>query len=119
MGTSTARVRALRERRRQNLSLFKIRITKAQIEALVSKGYLDRESCDDLTARRAAAEAWLIDALARPSARRRPADVPWRANANFLKSQRLRPAGAAPELFRRSVVVLLRKGSSELSEIPQ
>ena len=49
------------------LSLVKIRITKAQIEALVSKGYLDRESCDDLTAMEAAAEAWLIDALARPS----------------------------------------------------
>ena len=67
MGTSTARGRALRERRCENLSLVKIRITKAQIEALVSKGYLDRESCDDLTAMEAAAEAWLIDALARPS----------------------------------------------------
>ena len=33
MGTSTARGRALREGRRQNLSLVKIRITKAQIEA--------------------------------------------------------------------------------------
>jgi len=35
MGTSTARVRALRERRRQGVSLFKIRITEAQIEKLV------------------------------------------------------------------------------------
>ena len=67
MGTSTARGRALREGRRQNSNLVKIRITKAQIEALVSKGYLDHESCDDLTAMGAAAEAWLIDALARPS----------------------------------------------------
>ena len=67
MGTSTARGRALRERRCENFNLVKIRITKAQIEALVSKGYLDRESCDDLTAMEAAAEAWLIDALARPS----------------------------------------------------
>ena len=49
------------------LSLVKIRITKAQIEALVSKGYIDHENCDDLTAMGAAAEAWLIDALARPS----------------------------------------------------
>ena len=48
-------------------SLVKIRITNAQIEALVSKGYLDHKSCDDHTAMGAAAEAWLIDALARPS----------------------------------------------------
>ena len=66
MGTSTARGRALRERRSEHFNR-QIRITKAQIEALVSKGYLDRESCDDLTAMEAAAEAWLIDALARPS----------------------------------------------------
>ena len=85
MGTSTARGRALREGRRQNLSLVKIRITKAQIEALVSKGYLDRESCDDLTAMEAAAEAWLIDALARPI------DV---VTINHPAARRSRPKGA-------------------------
>jgi len=67
MGTSTARVRALRERRRQNLSLLKIQISKAQIEALVSKGYLDSRRRNDLTAVSAAVEAWLPDILARTS----------------------------------------------------
>ena len=85
MGISTARGRALRDRRRENLNLVKIRITKAQIEALVSKGYLDRESCDDLTAMEAAAEAWLIDALARPS------DA---AIINHPAAPRSRPRGA-------------------------
>jgi hypothetical protein len=65
MGTATARVRALRERRRQGMSLFKIRITEAQIEKLVLKGYLDRRHREDVAAVGLAAEAWLRDEIAR------------------------------------------------------
>jgi hypothetical protein len=65
MGTSTTRVRALRERRRQGMSLFKIRLSEAQIEVLVSKGYLDRQRRDDDDAVSTAAEGWLRDEIAR------------------------------------------------------
>jgi hypothetical protein len=46
------------------MSLFKIRITEAQIEALISQGYLGRRNRNDVTAIGAAAEAWLVDAMA-------------------------------------------------------
>ncbi len=46
------------------MSLFKIRLTGPQIEALVSKGYLSRRDRNDVTAEGAAAEAWLVDAMA-------------------------------------------------------
>jgi hypothetical protein len=65
MGDSTARVRALRERRRQGMSLFKIRLTEAEIEALVAKGHLDRRHHDDVAAVGLAAEEWLRDEIAR------------------------------------------------------
>jgi hypothetical protein len=101
MGTSTSRMHALRERRGQNLNLVKIRITKAQIEALVSKGYLDRESCDDLTAREAAAEAWLArpsDAVTinHPAARRSRPKVAGARNPNCLSADRYDVTGADP-----------------------
>jgi hypothetical protein len=47
------------------MSLFKIRITEAQIEKLVLKGYLDRRHREDVAAVGLAAEAWLRDEIAR------------------------------------------------------
>jgi hypothetical protein len=63
MDPSTARMRALERRRRQDMHLVEIRITEARIEALVRNGYLRNNAL----AINAAAEAWLADALARPS----------------------------------------------------
>ena len=63
MGESTARMRALRQRRRQSMRLIRFRLAEAEIEALVSRGYLDRQDCDDVTALQAAAEAAFSDTL--------------------------------------------------------
>ena len=63
MGDSTARMRALRKRRRQNMRLIKFRLAESEIEALVSRGYLDRQERDDVTALQAASEAAFSDAL--------------------------------------------------------
>jgi hypothetical protein len=64
--------RALWERRRQGMRLARIRLTQAQIEGLVSEGYLGRRHRNDARAIIAAVEAWLPDAMARnPDARRR------------------------------------------------
>jgi hypothetical protein len=63
MGTSTERMRALRQRQRRSMRLIKFRLAEAEVEALVSKGYLDRRDRDDVTALQTAAEAALSDAL--------------------------------------------------------
>jgi hypothetical protein len=63
MGRSTERMRALRQRQRRSMRLIKFRLAEAEVEALVSKGYLDRLDRDDVAALQAAAEAALSDVL--------------------------------------------------------
>jgi hypothetical protein len=45
------------------MRLIKFRLAEAEVEALVSKGYLDRLDRDDVAALQAAAEAALSDVL--------------------------------------------------------
>ena len=60
-------MRALERRRRKDMRLVEILITEARIEALVRNGYLRWKHRNNALAINAAAEAWLADALARPS----------------------------------------------------
>jgi hypothetical protein len=65
MDPSTARMRALERRKRQDTHLVdNVRITEAQIEALVRKGYLRWKHRNNVLAVSAALEAWLADAIA-------------------------------------------------------
>ena len=59
--TSTARTRALRERRRRGVRLIQIRIKEAEIEALERLGYLEPGLREDAVSIKKAVETLVSD----------------------------------------------------------